>query len=180
MSDNGNVVSGSATERSAVTDLLLDVGDDGTFWDGSEWENVSDGESGVLSGVDELSSVHALVGDEGLGVHSESVWATECNLCERSSTSWVVDDVLHDTANVTVSLSIVEGSELSWSLVESGVGSWKDRNQSMHFKYSRPFALCLQNLRFSIFDVEELTEDTASSLTLITYDLVYVSLVVYK
>jgi hypothetical protein len=43
------------------------------------------------------------------------------------TTSWVVDDVLYDTTNVTVSLSIVEGTELGWGLVQTGVGSWKKR-----------------------------------------------------
>jgi len=122
VSDDGNVVSGGTTERSTVTDLLLDVGDNGTFWDGSEREDVSDGQSSVLSGVDELSGVHALVGDESLSVELEAVWVSEDNLGERSTTSWVVDDVLYDTTDVTVSLGIVEGSELGWGLVQTGVG----------------------------------------------------------
>jgi hypothetical protein len=80
VTDNGNVVSGGTTESTTVTDLLLDVGDDGTFWDGSERKDVSDGQGSVLTGVDELAGVHALVGDEGLGVELELVWVTEDNL----------------------------------------------------------------------------------------------------
>jgi len=140
VTDNGNVVSGGTTESTTVTDLLLDVGDDGTFWDGSERKDVSDGQGSVLTGVDELAGVHALVGDEGLGVELELVWVTEDNLGQWGTTSWVVDDVLYDTTNVTVSLSIVEGTELSWGLVQTGVGS-EDRatalslvtNNSSHF-----------------------------------------------
>lgn len=45
----------------SVTHLVLDVGDDGTFGDGAERKNVADSQGGVLSGVDELTSVHALV-----------------------------------------------------------------------------------------------------------------------
>lgn len=122
MSNNGNVVSGSASKSTTVTDLLLDVGDDGTLRDLADWEDVSDGQSSVLASVDELAGVHALVGNEGLGVELESVWVAEDNLCERRTTSGVVDDILHNAANVTMTLSIVEVSELSWRLVESRVG----------------------------------------------------------
>lgn len=36
VADNGDVVAGGATKSTAVTDLLLDVGDDGTFGHGAE------------------------------------------------------------------------------------------------------------------------------------------------
>lgn len=121
MSDDSNVVSGCASKSSTVTWVLLDVGDDGSFWDGSKGKDVADSQVGVLSGVDELTGVHALVGDESLGVQLESVGVAELNSCKRSSTSRVMDDGLHYTANVTVTLSIIEGSELCWVLVEPGV-----------------------------------------------------------
>lgn len=85
VADNGHVVARGTTERTTVTRLILDVGEDGTLRDGVERKNIADSESGVLSGVDELptvslcssisfwfhtdlASVHALVGNEGLGV----------------------------------------------------------------------------------------------------------------
>jgi len=92
VADDSNVVTGSTAERTTVTVLVLDVGEDGTLRDGVEGQDVADGESGVLSSVDELcvvslksllvrhtvqtdlASVHALVGDEGLGVVLEPVW----------------------------------------------------------------------------------------------------------
>jgi hypothetical protein len=92
VADDGDVVTRGTTERTTVGGLVLDVGENGTFGDGSEGEDVADGKSGVLSGVDELfpmsatiappansfvqtdlASVHALVSDEGLGLVLEPV-----------------------------------------------------------------------------------------------------------
>lgn len=122
MANEGNVVTGGTTESASVTDLLLDVGDDGTLRNRTQRQDVSDGESGPLSGIDELTGVHALVGDEGLGDILEAVRVAEGDLCERSTTARVVDDLSHNAANVSMSLSIVEGTELGWRLVETGVG----------------------------------------------------------
>lgn len=128
MTNDGDVVTGGTTESATVTDLLLDVGDNGTFGDGTEREDVSDGQSSVLSGVDELTSVHALVGDESLGDLLEAVRVTEADLGQRSTTTRVVNDLLHHTANVSMALSVVESAELGGGLVETGVGRWKNRN----------------------------------------------------
>lgn len=57
VADDGNVVTGGTAERTTVTVLVLDVGQDGTLGDGVEGQDVADGESGVLSGVDELLRV---------------------------------------------------------------------------------------------------------------------------
>lgn len=122
MTNDGNVVTRGTAESTSVTDLLLDVGDDGTLRNGAQGQDVADGESGVLSGVDELTGVHALVGDESLGDILVLVRAAEGDLGERSTTAGVVDDLSHDAANVSMSLSVVEGTELSWRLVETGVG----------------------------------------------------------
>jgi hypothetical protein len=54
VADDGNVVAGGTAERATVTVLVFDVGEDGTFGDGVEREDVANGERGVLSGVDEL------------------------------------------------------------------------------------------------------------------------------
>ena len=122
VADDGNVVTGGTTKSTTVTRLLLDVGNDGTLRDGGERKDVSDSQSGVLSGVDELTGVHALVGDEGLGDVLELVGVTELDLGERSTTAGVVDDLLHNTTSVSMTLGIVEGTELGRSLVETGVG----------------------------------------------------------
>lgn len=54
VADDGDVVAGGTAERTTVTRLVLDVGEDGTLRDGVEGKDVADGESSVLSGVDEL------------------------------------------------------------------------------------------------------------------------------
>lgn len=122
VADNGDVVAGSAAESATVTDLGLDVGDDGTLRHGAEGKDVADGKGGLLAGVDELAGVHALVGDEGLGVLLELVGVAEDDLGERSATAGVVDDVLHDTTEVSVSLGIVEVAELRGGLHRKSLG----------------------------------------------------------
>ena len=57
VADDGDVVTRGTTERTTVTGLVFDVGEDGTFGNGGEREDVSDGQGSVLAGVDELCSV---------------------------------------------------------------------------------------------------------------------------
>ena len=61
MADDGDVVARGTTKRTTVGGLVLDVGEDGTFRDGVEGQDVADGESGVLSGVDELFPMSAII-----------------------------------------------------------------------------------------------------------------------
>ena len=119
VANNGNVVTGGTAKSTTVTHLLLDVGDNGTLGAGSEREDVANGEGSVLAGVDELAGVHALVGDEGLGVELEAVRVTENDLGEGGTTAGVVDDLLHNTAGVAMSLGKVESAELGRGLVQS-------------------------------------------------------------
>lgn len=123
VADDGDVVAGGPRELAPVANLLLDVRDDGTLGHVAKGKDVSDGESGVLSGVDELTSVHALVDDKGLGVELELIRITEDDLGKGSTTTGVVDDLLYDTADVSMSLGEIEGSELGDTVSEAGVGS---------------------------------------------------------
>lgn len=118
VTDDGDVVARGTAQSTTVTDLLLDVRDDGTLGHGAQRQNVADSQVGVLAGVNELARVHALVGNEGLGVVLESVGVTEDDLGEGCTAASVVDDLLHDTTNVAMSLGVVEGSELGGGLVE--------------------------------------------------------------
>jgi hypothetical protein len=52
-------------------------------------------------------------------VELEAVGVTEDDLGQRGTTAGVVDDLLHDTTNIAVSLSEVESAELGGGLVES-------------------------------------------------------------
>lgn len=130
VADDGDVVAGGTAESATVADARLDVGDNGTLGHGSQGQDVADGQSSVLAGVDELAGVHALVGDEGLGVGLELVGVAEDNLGEGSATAGIVNDLLDNTTNVSVTLGVVEGSELGGSLVEAGDGS-EDRGAAL-------------------------------------------------
>ncbi len=85
VADDGDVTTRGTAKSAAVTDLLLDVGDDGTLGHLTEREDVADGKGGLLAGVDELAGVHALVGDEGLADLLELVGVTENDLGEGST-----------------------------------------------------------------------------------------------
>jgi hypothetical protein len=82
-----------------------------------------------------LTSVHSFVGDECLGDVLVSVWMTESDLGERSTTARVVNDLLHDTTNITMSLSVVEGAELGRGFVETGVGRYSDKGSRQYVNY---------------------------------------------
>ena len=66
MGDDGGVVAGSSGEFAAISQLLLELADDGSLWHDADWHNVSDRQVGLLATVDELTSVHALDRDERL------------------------------------------------------------------------------------------------------------------
>jgi hypothetical protein len=122
VSNDGNIVSGCSSKRTTVTSLLLDIANHGTFWDRGKRKNVADLEVGVFAGVDKLSRVHSLVGDESLGVELESVRVPKDHFGQRSTTSRVVNDVLHSSSYISMTLGVIEGSEKRRILVEAGMG----------------------------------------------------------
>lgn len=79
----------------------------------------------LVSGINELSSVHSLDGDEIFGFMSVSVWISEDDSSERSSTAWIVNNILDYSLYVTLSFSIIQHSELCWSNPLGGVGGKK-------------------------------------------------------
>ena len=87
VANDGDVVARGTAEGATVADLLLDVGDDGTLRHLTDGKDVADSERSLLTGVDELASVHALVGNEGLGNLLELVGVAEDDLGERSTTT---------------------------------------------------------------------------------------------
>ena len=88
VADNGDVATRVAAQSATVANLLLDVGDNGTLGHLTDGQDVADGQSSALSGVDELAGVHALVGDEGLGDLLVLVGVAELDLGERSTTTY--------------------------------------------------------------------------------------------
>lgn len=150
MSNDGDIVTRGTAERTTVASLLFNVGHDGTFGDSTEREDIADSEVGVLAGVDELTSVHALVGDEHLSPILELVGASELHFREGSATAGVVDDLLDYATDVAMSLGEVELSELRRSLVQASVGG------------------CSMLAQFAVDELaRDHTEDRAAALPLI-------------
>jgi len=94
------------------------------------WDDVANSESSFLSSVDIHSCVHSFNGDEILSALFVFVLVSEANLCERGTSAGVVNNVFDDTLYVTLSLSVVEGSEASWGNTLAGV-SFEDGRVSV-------------------------------------------------
>lgn len=54
----------------------------------------------------------------------ESIRISEHDLCQWCASAWVVDDFLHNTANVAMSFCEVERSKLRWRFVEASMGRY--------------------------------------------------------
>lgn len=120
VADNGDVVAGRAAQCTAVASLLLNVGHDGTLGHRAQGQDVANGQSGVLAGVDELAGVHALVGNHRLGVQLEPVGVAERDTGQGSAPTGVVDDLANNAADVAVAFGIVELAELGGVLPKAG------------------------------------------------------------
>jgi hypothetical protein len=64
-----------------------------------------------LSAIDELASVQSLCGDHQLLLHSVFVRVTELNDSQWGTTARIVDDVLDDASNVTVTFGKIHGAK---------------------------------------------------------------------
>jgi len=128
--DDGGVVSRSTGDTAAVSGLLLQVGDDGTFGHLSDWHHVAHSQLGLLSAVDELSSVHTFGGNEQLLPGLVAVGVTEVDDGQGGATTGVVDDVLYDTLDVAITLGVVDRTELGSALAVLNVGL-EDRPSSL-------------------------------------------------
>ena len=87
VANDGDVATRGTAEGTTVTDLGLDVGNDGTLGHLTDGQDVADGQGSLLAGVDELAGVHALVGDEGLGNLLVLVGVAELNAGEGGTTT---------------------------------------------------------------------------------------------
>ena len=72
MRDDGGVIAGSSGEFAAISQLLLQLTDDGSLGHGAHGHHVTDGQTGLFAAVHELTRVHALHGDERLLTFLES------------------------------------------------------------------------------------------------------------
>lgn len=157
MADNGSVVTGSSGKSSSVTRLLLDVANNSTFGALGDGEDVTDVEGGLLTAVDESTSGKTLGGNEGLGLELVSVRVSENDVSQGSSSTGVVDDVLDETTDVTVSLSKVQRPQSSrlLSVVSVGLedpsGLSLVKNDSTHDCERRGGVLKMLVMRPSVF-----------------------------
>jgi len=116
VTDNDSTAAGSLSQGTSVTNLTLEIANNRTLRDLVDWQNVADSQLSGLTAVDELTSVHTLGSDE-VGLNQlVSVWVTEDNTGNWSTSTWVVEDILDNTLDITVSLGVVESSQLGSSL----------------------------------------------------------------
>ena len=88
MTDDGGVVAGSAGERATVTNLLLDVADNGTLRALANGEDVANSELSLLASVDEGTSVKTLSRDEGLLAELVTVGVAENDAGKGCTTAY--------------------------------------------------------------------------------------------
>jgi len=115
VTNNDSWGSGSSSEGSSISHLTLAVGDNSSFWHRLDWKNITNREWSLGSGVNKLSSVHSFDSDEVLNSLLVSVCISEDNFCKWGSSTWVMNDILDNSLNVSFSLNVVESSESSWS-----------------------------------------------------------------
>merc|ERR1711962_1789116 len=109
--DDGGVVAGSSGQFAAISQLLLELTDDGSLRHGADGHLVADGQRRLLAAVDELARVHALDGDERLLALLEFVGISKLHDGQRCAASGVVNDVFDDAFDVAVAFGVVGSAE---------------------------------------------------------------------
>jgi len=115
VTDDNSWCAWGSGESSSVSEFTFTVWDDGTLWHLIHWKNISNGERCFCAGIDELACVHSFDSDEVLNSLLVSVCISEGNLREWGTSAWVMNDVLHNTLHIPLSLNEVQGSEPGWS-----------------------------------------------------------------
>ena len=108
--DDCGIVSGGSCQLASVTRLLLQTTHDGTLRHGAHREHVADVELGLLAAVHKLAGVDALSSDEQLCPLLKTVRIPENHFGKGRSAARVVDDVLHDALDISVSLGEIHGA----------------------------------------------------------------------
>jgi len=114
--NNGGESARSTGHSSTVTSLLFNVANDGTFREVANRNDVTDAQLSLSANIEELTSVKAFSGDESLSIDLVLVRVSELNLSKRSTTTRIVDDLLDETLQVTVSLGEIVDAMSSRSL----------------------------------------------------------------
>jgi len=114
--NDGAVSTGGLGNPASVTRLLFERAHDGTLWHLSNWHDVTDVELSLFTGVDELSSANAFRTYHSLSNFSVLVWILKLNLCKWSAPAWIVYDILDQTLDKALSLSIIEAPQFCGAL----------------------------------------------------------------
>jgi len=119
--DDNGVGTRATGESTTVTALGFDVADNGSLRNRSQRQDVTAGKAGLLSAVDELSTVHTFGTEEQFVVALVSVLVQELNTAHGGTSTRVVHDFLDDSSDVTLLLGVVKRSELDRTLSGAGV-----------------------------------------------------------
>ena len=119
--DDSRVVTRGTSKLSAITSLLLNVADDGTFRKLANGKDVANSEGSIGTSIDVLTGVDTFSSDEGLLDGLVLVRVTEDDGCKGSTTTRIVDDLLDNTLDVAVTLGIIEATVLCSTLTVGGV-----------------------------------------------------------
>jgi len=111
VTDDDSGSTGGSGEGTSVTVLGLTVGHNGTLRHGVDGENISNRERSLGASVDKLSSEHSLDGDEIFDSLLVPVRVSEDNLGKWSTSAGIMNNVLHNTLDVALLLSIIKRSE---------------------------------------------------------------------
>lgn len=122
LANDDSVAARSTGDLTTVSHMSLNAGCDSTLGDLTEGEDVTGGESSLLTAVHELAGVEALNSDEELLLLRVLDRVAEFNLGKGSATTGIVHDLLDQATDVTLALSEIQSAELSSALTLGSVG----------------------------------------------------------
>jgi hypothetical protein len=123
--NNDSEASRSTSKGSTISYLGFHVANDSTFGYLLQREDIPNVKSSLLSTVDELASVHSLGSNHEFSITFETVSVQELNLGDGGTTTRIMEDLLDDSADVSVAFGIVDGAKFDSSLA-GGVVRFED------------------------------------------------------
>jgi len=141
VSNDGNISSRSFGDLTSVTAFLFQRTGDNTFRHGADGQTVTDRKLGFLTAMDELTSADTFGANDGFGSLAVFIWIVEDDSGKRSTSAWIVDDVLDETLDETMFFSIIEGSHFGGTLTFAGDGS-KDRASALSLSSNDSTHVC--------------------------------------